>query len=422
MIFQKQVREEKYYDIIVAGGGVAGVAAALTAAKTGKSVLLLEKTTVLGGLATGGLINFFVPMCNGRGKQIIFGLAEELLRDSIRYGYNTLPKEWKDGEPKEKTEVRYITKYSADIFALVLTEKVTSAGIDLLFDCIAAEPVMEGGHIKGVITESKSGLLYYPCGVLIDATGDADILRRGGVPTAERGNFFTYMGLAITLDSCKKAVEEQDIGRATMWTTGGGINLFGDNQPADVPLWHGTDVYSVSDYLIRNQKVMFDKVKTYNGCDIVQLPTIPQLRTSCHIQGNYTLTAGDAYRHHADSICAINDFEHRDHLFEVPYGCLCREGFDNVLTAGRCASGDGYGWDLLRVIPPAILTGQAAGEAAAMAIENGGQDVNRVAVPELQKRLEKQNMMIHFPDEYVPEDKTVIIHGKNQDGHAEGHL
>ncbi len=207
-----------------------------------------------------------------------------------------------------------------------------------------------------------------------------------------------------------------------MWTTGGGINLFGDNQPADVPLWHGTDVYSVSDYLIRNQKVMFDKVKTYNGCDIVQLPTIPQLRTSCHIQGNYTLTVGDAYRHHADSICAINDFEHRDHLFEVPYGCLCREGFDNVLTAGRCASGDGYGWDLLRVIPPAILTGQAAGEAAAMAIESGGQDVNRVAVPELQKRLEKQNMMIHFPDEYVPEDKTVIIHGKNQDGHAEGHL
>ncbi len=172
-------------------------------------MLLLEKTSVLGGLATGGVILFFVTMCNGRGKQIIFGLAEELLRDSIRYGYNTLSKEWKDGEPKEKTEVRYITKYSADIFALVLTEKVTSAGIDLLFDCIAAEPVMEGGHIKGVITESKSGLLYYPCGVLIDTTGDADILRRGGVPLPSGEISLHIWGLRLHLIHAKKQLKNR---------------------------------------------------------------------------------------------------------------------------------------------------------------------------------------------------------------------
>ena len=100
--FTKKLKKEKYHDVIVAGGGVAGVAAALTAAKTGKSVLLLEKTTLLGGLATAGLINLFVPMCNGRGKQIIFGLAEELLRDSIRYGYATLPEEWKTASRKSR--------------------------------------------------------------------------------------------------------------------------------------------------------------------------------------------------------------------------------------------------------------------------------------------------------------------------------
>ena len=69
----KTLTVKKEYDVIVCGGGVAGVAAAVTAAKRGFSTLLLEKSNILGGLATLGQINLFVPMCNGRGKQIIFG-------------------------------------------------------------------------------------------------------------------------------------------------------------------------------------------------------------------------------------------------------------------------------------------------------------------------------------------------------------
>ena len=71
----KTLTAKKYYDVIVCGGGVAGVAAAIGAARCGKSVLLIEKSTILGGLATLGLVNFFVPLCNGRGKHIIFGLC-----------------------------------------------------------------------------------------------------------------------------------------------------------------------------------------------------------------------------------------------------------------------------------------------------------------------------------------------------------
>ena len=292
-----------------------------------------------------------------------------------------------------------------------------------MFDCSAVEPVMNGGHCQGVVADSKSGLAFHPCGVLIDTTGDADMLRRAGIPTATRGNFFTYIGTAVTLDSCRTAAERGDIRFAYRPVSGGQINLYGDNQPADVPLWHGTDGREVSDYLVRNQLFMLDKLKKEPRLsrDVAQLPIIPQLRTSCCIRGNYTLTLADVYRHHPDSVCAINDFDHRDHLFEVPYGCLCKEGFDNILTAGRCASGEGYGWDLLRVIPPAILTGQAAGEAAALALEVGCA-VPRLPVPALQKRLEAQNMMLHFPDAYIPEDRTVIIHGKKADGHVEGHL
>lgn len=73
----KKLNVKKQYDVIVCGGGVVGVSAAVTAANDGHSVLIIEKSNILGGLATLGLINLFVPMCNGRGKQIIFGLCEK---------------------------------------------------------------------------------------------------------------------------------------------------------------------------------------------------------------------------------------------------------------------------------------------------------------------------------------------------------
>ena len=200
----KKITMKKKYDVIVCGGGVAGVAAAVTAAKEGFSTLLIEKSNILGGLGTLGLINLFVPMCNGRGKQIIFGLCEKWTRLSAKLGYDTIPEEWKNGEPKEYTERRYVQRYSPYIFALQLMEEVTTSGVDLLYDCIACDPIMEGNICKGVLTESKSGTEYYGCKMLVDTTGDCDVLRRGGVPTVAGENFFTYAGKMITLATCQK--------------------------------------------------------------------------------------------------------------------------------------------------------------------------------------------------------------------------
>jgi len=419
----KQLNVKKEYDVIVCGGGVSGVAAAVSAAKNGHSTLLLEKSNILGGLATLGLINLFVPMCNGRGKQIIFGLCEKWARLSAKHGFDTIPKEWKDGEPKEPTDIRYIQRYSPNIFAMQLLEELLDAGADILFDCIACDPVMEGNVCRGVITESKSGTELYGCKVLIDVTGDCDVLRRGGVPTVAGKNFFTYIAKLVTLDSCKKAVETGNIFHAFSSITGGGINLWGDNQPNDVPKWSGLTVEEVTDYLIRNQKLMLSKLKQTDkdSREVATLPLMPQFRSTCHIDGEYTFTVNDAYRHFDDSICAINDFEHRDHLFEVPYRTLYNKAYPNFLTAGRSASGKGYGWDLIRVIPPAILTGQAAAEAACLAIRNKT-SVADVDVKALQNKLEKENVMIHFPDEYVPEDKTIILHGKTVAEIEGGHM
>ncbi len=410
----KKLTAKKNYDVIVCGGGVAGVAAAVSAAKNGRSTLLIEKSNILGGLATLGLINLFVPMCNGRGKQIIYGLCEKWVRLSAKYGFDTIPEEWKNGEPKAPTEVRYIQRYSPYIFALQLTEEVTKAGVDLLFDCIACDPVMEGKTCVGVITESKSGTELYGCKMLIDVTGDCDVLRRGGVPTVAGQNYYTYIGKLITLDSCRRAAETGNIFNAFGSVTGGGINLWGDNQPADIPKWSGLTVEEVTDYLVRNQQEMLDKLKSTDrfSREVAMLPLMPQFRTTCRIKGDYSLKIQDAYKHFDDSVCAINDFEHRDHLWEVPLRTLCRRDYPNMLTAGRSADGTGYAWDMLRVIPPAILTGQAAAEAACIAIEDKVA-VADVDIRKLQRKLEREDVMIHFPDGYVPEDRTVILHGKD---------
>ena len=421
--YAKKLDAKKDYDVIVCGGGVAGVAAAVTAANNGMKTLLIEKSNILGGLGTLGLINLFVPMCNGRGKQIIFGLCEKWTRLSAKYGFDTIPKEWADGEPKEYTEVRYIQRYSPYIFALQLLEEVEESGADLLYDCIACDPVMDGNICRGVITESKGGTEYYECKMLIDTTGDCDVLRRAGVPTVKGANFFTYAGKLITLETCQRAVEKKNIREAFGSVAGGSINLWGDNQPSDVPLWAGLDVDEVTDYLKVNQKKMLDSLKQSDrfSREIAMLPMMPQFRTTCHILGDYSLQVNDVYKHFDDSVCAINDFEHRDYLWEVPLRTLCRRDYPNMMTAGRSASGDGYAWDLLRVIPPAIITGQAIAEAATLAIRDGV-GVADVDIKELQTKLEAENVMIHFPDEYVPEDKTLILHGKNAAEITGGHF
>lgn len=410
----KKLSVKKKYDVIVCGGGVSGVAAAVTVANDGHSVLLIEKSNILGGLATLGVINLFVPMCNGRGKQIIFGLCEKWARLSGKYGYDTIPDEWKNGEPKEPTNIRYVQRYSPNIFALQLTEEIIASGADLLFDCIACEPVMEGNVCKGVVTESKSGTEYYACKMLIDVTGDCDVLRRGGVSVVAGQNFFTYAAKMITLASCEKAVKEKNIYHAFDNIMGGNINLFGDNQPEDVPKWSGLAVEEVTDYLVRNHHLVLEKLKKTDRLsrEVTHLPFMPQFRTTCRLDADYALRIEDVYKHFDDSICAINDFEHKDHLFEVPLRCITRKDYPNMLTAGRSAAGIGYGWDLLRVIPPAIITGQAAGHVASMAIE-AKVNVSDVDISKLQTKLEKDNIMVHFPDEYIPKDKTATINGKN---------
>ena len=401
----EQIPVKGEYDVIVAGGGVAGVAAALACARRGKKVLLIEKTICLGGLATSGLVNLFVPMCNGRGKQIIKGMAEEFLRLSVKHGYDTIPDEWKNGEPGEGAKTRYLTRFSVPIFIIELTKLMNDNGVKLLFDTVISKPVMESGHCRGLIVENKSGREFYSAKQVIDTTGDADVLYRAGVPTVQGKNYYTFYAYGANAETCKKAYETNDMANLPKVYFGGKADLYGGNHPEGMKYFTGTDAEDISDYIIRNHTEMLKNIADDDrkARDIFEIPTMCQFRTTRHIDGEYTVKEDDTYKHFEDSVGAINDFDRKDYLFEIPYRAMIKKGFDNLITAGRCVAGEGYAWDVLRVIPPAIISGQAAGEAAVLAIESE-KPIYDVDIKELQLRLEKADVMIHFDDSLIPSE------------------
>ena len=395
------------YDIVVAGGGVAGVAAAVSANRMGKNVLLIEKTICPGGLATIGLINLFVPMCNGRGVQIIKGMADELLKLSAKYSYDTIADEWKNGTQSENSP-RLYSYYSAPIFSLALTELLCKEKVQILYDSVVSDVVMEGGLCRGVVVANKSGYEYYEAKMFVDTTGDGDVMARAGVPTVQGRNFHSFFAHAVNLEHCKRTLEEKNMRYLQGGASGGSASLYGDGHPEGKPCWLGTNSQDVTNYVVENHLEVLGKIKNDNRWerDILRLPTMPQFRTTRHIDGNYTLKESDVYRHFSDSVGAICDFDHKDALYEIPYGTMVREGFHNIITAGRSAAADGYAWDVLRVIPPAILSGQAAGVACAQAIDDGTA-IADVHIEKVQKTLANQNVDIHFDDNLVPKDKTV---------------
>lgn len=414
---EERIPVKEKYNVIVAGGGVAGVAAAVSAKRAGKNVLLIEKSISLGGLATIGLVNLFVPLCNGRGVQIIKGMAEELLRLSVKYGYDTISDEWKDGCPPVGTTKRYFTRFSAPIFTLALTELIKNEGVDILFDTVVSTPIMDGKHCSGLVVENKSGREYYGAKVVIDATGDADVLYRAGVPTVQGNNYHTYYVHGANLESCKETVKQQDFSKLQVRFFGGEADLYGKKHPKGIPYWQGTNVKDVTDYVVTNHLEALKAIKNHDRKerDILNIPAMCQFRTTRRIDGDYTLTVGDKYKHFEDSIGAICDFENRDFLYEVPYRVLINTGFDNLITAGRTASAEGYAWDVLRVIPPAIITGQAAGRAAALAVDSNS-DIHDIDVKKLQKMLENENVMIHFDNNLIPTTQIENI-AKEDIGH-----
>lgn len=384
------------YDIVIAGGGIAGVAAALAAKRLGSKVLLVEKSVMLGGLATLGLISWYEPLCDGNGRHIIKGIAEELLLLSIKYGFNDLPDHWRTGEGKDSSLRRYATHFSPTIFALALNDLMKTEGIDVRLDMLASYPIMEQNRCKGLTVESKSGREFFKAKVLIDATGDADILFRGGVPCVQGENFLSYVAHGFGAKDAQKYMEAKDALNIRRWIACAS-NLNGVGHPEGLGKFSGTTNEDVTEFVQLGQQILFDKIKDDppRERDIITIPGMAQYRTTRHIQGEYELTIRDEGKHHGDSVGAIGDFRKRNVHFEIPYGCLYNSEFPNMLAAGRVVSASGDGWEVTRVIPVAALTGQVAGSAAHLA-STKNQTVDDIDVAFLQGLLAEQEIVLHF--------------------------
>lgn len=382
-----KVKPVEGYDIAVCGGGIAGIAAALAAARHGKKVVLFERQYMLGGLATAGLITIYLPLCDGMGKQVSFGIAEELLKLSIKHGAEArYPKNWLDGEgTRTENDQRYLVRYNAQLFAILAEQLLLETGVDILYGSYGVDVIKKNDKIDTLVIEGKSGRQGYKVSAVVDATGDCDIALFAGVPTDtfEKGNF---------LASWYYSTEE----KGYVLNQLGNADLGQYNDPS-VQTFSGIGDESLSKIMILAHKNILDhflkKRETDPSAWVATLPTVPQVRMSRKLQGEYTLSDTEMHKYFADSIGMVSDWRKRGPVYEVPFRTLYSKGVKNLIVAGRCTSVDEGMWDIMRVIPCCAITGQAAGTAAAMTDDFGALDVSL-----LQEKLEADGVFLHEQD------------------------
>ena len=383
------------YDVIVVGGGIAGVGAALAASRNGCKVLLIEKSVMLGGLATLGFIAIYLPLCDGRGRKVTGGIAEELLHLSIKYGYDSLAPEWKDGNGTG-TKKRYMTIFSPPEFIYALDELILSEGIDLLFDTVFCKPVMKGDTCRAIIVENKSGRTAYEAGMFVDASGDADLFFRAGAKCVEEKNYLAYWFYSTSLERMKKAVKEKNVKHGISLEWRGSFHKDGTYTLGEKE-YKGTNAKDITRFVLHGRKVLQKEIikNRKEGGSLLALPGMPQFRRTRRVSGIYRLKDADTFKNFHDSIGCTGHWLKPGIVYEIPYRSLIVGGFPNIFAVGRIISASRDAWEATRVIPPAVLTGQAAGTAAALAVQKG-YTATEMPIDHLQKNLHDSGVILHY--------------------------
>ena len=361
-------------DVLVAGGGIAGVAAALASARNGAQTLLLEKECALGGLATLGMIIRYLPLCDGYGHQVIGGIGEELMRESQRYGvlkmhgpWYGLPEVWTgEGSVEARAKKRFEADYDAGPMIMTLEKLLQEAGVEIWYDtrlCSASS-----GGLTHVIVENKSGRLALEARAFVDATVDADLCFLAG-----------------------EATESSDQNRRSGWY----FSVRDDENPVLHPLTDplyqpclpGSRFYAgdrgsdVSAYVQDMHDMILENAQKQNAVPFL-IPTIPLLRMTRRLLGRETLTETNLGQWRTDAVALTGDWRKPAPVYAIGLAHLQGVKSANLFAAGRCISSAGDAWDVTRVIPTCAATGEAAGLAAAMWAQTGAVDV-----PALQNRL-----------------------------------
>ncbi len=395
-------------DVLVAGGGIAGIAAALAAARNGRKVILLEREFALGGMATLGLVTIYLPLCDGEGNQLVFGIGEELLKLSIEHGAEAnYPQAWlHNGSLEERIKNRYITQFNPHMFALKAEALLVSLGVTILYGTLACAVTKDGDTITSVIVENKSGRSAIEIQSVIDCTGDADICHMAGAKTSlhEGGNGLAswyYYYTDVNHGGGKVSLKMFGLADIAPGQTPGAkqeADRYKANKVESLDKnvrFSGVDGEELSRAVIAAHTKMYEDILEHRKADVSYVPvtisTIPLVRMSRRLVGAYTMDDTQSRTFMAESIGMTGDWRKRGPAYEIPFGTLYCNEVKNLLAAGRDISVTDAMWDITRVIPPCAVTGEAAGTAAAIS-----SDFSKLDIVALQKRLIAQNVKLHI--------------------------
>jgi len=394
-------------DVLVVGGGVAGVCAAVAAARGGAETLLVERIGFLGGAATAAAVNQWMGWKTEAGQQIVAGLGQELVDRLVArggapgFGWATL-----------STGLRIDSiHFDPEILKVVLDDILAEAGVTTLFHSSASGVDHQGRTITAVRFLTKGGELTVTPRIVIDASGDLDVLHAAGcemLPLEEDeelqpGSTYFKMGPldlgpynAMSAEErlviARRGVEQGVLGRLA-------ISCF--PVPGTQEAWFnvtrfpvdGTDPFALSRAEVTGRRMalaashfMAANVPGFERGRLTGFATQVGIRETRRVRGRVVVTEADlrAGRRFADTIAIasfpIDVHETRgvqtrlermggpDHHYAIPLGCLIPESLDNALVAGRGLSATHTAFGALRIMPQAMATGQAAGVAAALAV------------------------------------------------------
>lgn len=419
-------------EVLVVGGGPAGLGAALGAANTGAKVILTERYGFLGGNATAALVmplmSFhtreqaprksdtvtLLPNDHGSGKPVIAGVLTTLLERLVRTG----------GAISPSLETGYVVPFDPEVFKLVALDLLDEAGVRFLFHALASDVI--GNHrVNGVVFETKSGPVVIRAPVVIDCTGDGDVAARAGAPYAvgrdddelvqpmtlmfritefDRSHFEAYVrehpdqwrGVHGLWDLIRKAVADGNLRLpredilffSTLHEREVSVNSTRVNKVLGTDVWDLTYAEWKSRRQMRQIAAFLRHyVPGFDHGYIVQSGVNIGVRETRRILGEYQLTADDILEarkfpdviarstypvdiHNPEGIGTTLKRLPPGEAYDIPLRCLLPQGIEGLIVAGRCISGTHEAHSSYRVMPVSMATGHAAGVCAGLAIRD----------------------------------------------------
>jgi hypothetical protein len=405
-----------HYDVIVAGGGSAGIAAAVGAARTGARTLLIERGPCLGGAATlRNVVTYCGLYTRDDLRQVVFGIADEVI--------SRLKARGAVGEPRRFNAVTVV--FDPENVKVVLDELCREAAVDIRLHSLLIAAHTEGDSITAVEVADHEGVHRFTADAFVDATGDADLAHHAGAEVrygtdgwVQNGSLgVRFGGIApeaeVTVDTVGAAVRSAkaagvdgllaESGLVARMPVSGDVIMYLVDEGYDARSAADTTRAEIS--ARRQAQAYLPVVRTIPGAELAYIVTTgPELgtRESRHIVTRYRLRETEIlHPDTTESAVAIGAWPMEYHpgpgipstwkfigdpgFYPIPLGCLRSVGTDNLYAAGRTLDGDRQAGASLRVMGTAFATGHAAGVAAAQQARNGEATTARVR-EELQRQ------------------------------------